>query len=495
MMVGHTTAVKKIVTGLKACLMVPLALGLLATGASAQVFISKEREKQIGREQHPLAIAEFGGVYSEKGLDQYIADVGNQIAKFSNDPDLGYTFTLVNFPEVNAFAMPGGYVYVTRGLVATANSEAEMAGTIGHEIGHVTERHMAKRLDRQIGVSIIGVVVGAVGGSDQITQVINRSGQALVRSFSRDQEYEADLVGVRALAAAGYDPFAQADFLDSMAKERAMVAKITGEPYDPNRSDFLSTHPNTGKRVKKAIEEAGRSGAGPAGSKPRNRDIFLDRIEGMLFGDDPEQGFIRGRNFSHPALRMTFNAPERFYLRNSTTSVYAQGPENTGLRLTADRIRSSDDIATYLRKEFASQKRIRLSDVQSFKTRSGLPAATGLYRMRNSNSNYDIRFVAIQYAGSQVYNFMFWAPPEKMKGYEPQFQETVMGFRKLSNAEAAKLKPLRIRIVKAGQNDTVQTMANRMAYRTYKIDRFKFINSIEENEAIVPGRRYKIVAE
>ncbi len=473
---------------------ISICFGLMVSAAQAQVFISKEREKQIGREQHPRALEQFGGAYTERGVDAYVAQIGGLIASYSNDPNVGYTFTVVNSPIVNAFALPGGYVYISRGALAIANSEAELAGVLGHEIGHVTERHMAKRFDREIGVGIIGAVVGAVGGSDVVSQVLQRTGGALIRNFSREQEYEADLVGVRALAEAGYDPYAQADFLDALARERALVAKITGTPYDPNRPDFFSTHPNTGKRVKRAIEEAGKSANG-SGKRPRKKDVYLNRIDGILFGDDPDQGFIRGRTFSHPTLRFTFTAPDRFFLQNSTTAVYASGPEKSGLQLTTDRIRSSNDIASYLKDEYAGRRRVTISDIQSFKTQSGLPAATGTYRYRTSAANYNIRFVAIQYSGSQVYNFMFWAPPDVMQKFEPLFHATSMGFRKLSNAEASQLKPLRVRVVTAGNGETVESISSRMAFRKHKIDRFRFINSLDETEGLVAGQRYKIITE
>ncbi len=462
--------------------------------ALAQIFISKEREKQMGRDLHPKVLEEFGGAYTGSGVDAYVAQLGAMIANFSNDPDVGYTFTVVNSPIVNAFALPGGYVYLSRGTLAIANSEAEIAGVLGHEIGHVTERHMAKRFDREIGVGIIGAVVGAVGGSDLVTEVLQRSGSALIRSFSREQEYEADLVGVRALADAGYDPYAQADFLDSLAKERELVAKITGTPFDPNRGDFFSTHPNTGKRVKRAIEEAGRSASGPS-THPRKRDAYLNRIDGILYGDDPAQGFIRGRTFSHPTLRLTFTVPERFYLTNTTTAVYANGPDSTAMRLTADRIRSSDSIGAYLRNEYGARRNIRIQDIQTFRTKSGMPGATGTYRVQSNSGTRNLRFVALQYSGSQAYLFTFISSPSVTQKYEPLFRETAMSFRKLSTFEAGLLKPLRLKVVAAGPSDTVQSLANRMAFRRFKEDQFRFINSLDDGEGVVAGQLYKIVTE
>lgn len=476
---------------------VAFATGLLLQStvpSHAQVFISKEQEKRIGREQHPRAVQQFGGAYTEDGIDAYVAEIGGLIASYSSDPDVGYTFTVVNSPIVNAFALPGGYVYVSRGALAIANSEAELAGVLGHEVGHVTERHMAKRFDREIGVGIIGAVVGAVGGSNVVNEVLQRTGGALIRNFSREQEYEADLVGVRALADAGYDPYAQADFLDSMANERALLAKITGTPYDPNRGDFFSTHPNTGKRVERAITEAGQASSGP-GERPRKRNAYLDRIDGILFGDDPEQGFIRGRTFSHPSLRLSFTAPDRFYLTNSTDAVYAFGPDETALRFNAGRIRASENIVDYLQQEYAARLRITISDVQAFTTRSGIPAATGTYRIQSNSGTRNLRLVAYQYSGSLAYHFLFLSPPAVTQKYEPQFRETAVGFRKLSNAEAAQLKPLRLRVITARSGDTVQSLANRMAFRTFKVDRFRFINALDEDESVSSGARYKIVTE
>jgi len=471
-----------------------LMSGAVAPSANAQIFMSKEQEKKIGAQEHPKILKSFGGVYKEGNIGAYVAEIGGRIASNSDEPDLGYTVTVLNSPVVNAFALPGGYVYVTRGLMALANSEAELAGVIGHEVGHVTERHTAKRYDRAIGTSIVGGILGAVVGGGIVNDLIGLGGQLYLTSFSRNQEYEADLVGVRVLSRAGYDPFAQSDFLASMNAQAELHAKIVGQGGRSSRVDFFSTHPNTQKRVIKAIEEAETTGLAVR-AMPRRREEFLTAVNGMLHGDDPNEGFVRGETFSHPNLRLTFTVPKGFVLQNSSQAVVARAQNGSIIQFDgagAQGYRGS--IGGYLTNVFARQLKVRLSNVETFSL-NGLPAATGITRMRTNSGSGDLRLVAVQWSNSQIFRFILFAPSRVSSSMQAGFQQTIESFRRLSAQEAGQLKPLRLRVVRARSGDTVQKFASRMAFNSFQTERFQVLNGLSGSQGLQDGRRYKIVTE
>src|SRR5262249_55323552 len=287
-----------------------------ATGESSFTgLMSESDEVRIGRESHSQVLAEFGGVYENPNLDRYIDSLGQLLARASDRPNLKYTFTVLNSPIVNAFATPGGYIYVTRGLLALANSEAEVAGVLAHEIGHVAARHAAERQSQAVLASIPGILTGVVTGSDALAQAANTGATAHLQSYSRDQEYQADLLGVRYLTRASYDPLGMATFLEQLQADESLDATIMGRPEVGDQFSIMSTHPRTADRIQRAIQEAGGT---PVANPIDERDLYLSKIDGLRYGDDPEQGFIRDREFLHPVLRFTFKVPTGFHMMNSS---------------------------------------------------------------------------------------------------------------------------------------------------------------------------------
>ena len=249
------------------------------------------------------------------------------MAASSDQPDAEFTFTLLDSEVPNAFALPGGYVYITRGLLALAETEAEMAGVLGHEIGHVTARHTAQRQTQATGAGVLatlGTIAAAVLGGEVAGQLAQQAtgvgAQAYLASYSRDQEFQADDLGVGYMTAAGYDPDAMATFLEKLAAESALDREIAGGDGDPAESWF-ATHPRTLDRVQRTADEAKAStnGGGRAG-----REEYLARIDGLIYGEDPRQGLVRGRQFVHPDLGFAFEAPPGFGLQNTPQAVLAR---------------------------------------------------------------------------------------------------------------------------------------------------------------------------
>ena len=306
-----------------------------ATGELQYTSLTPADERTLGQQEHPKALRQFGGAYKDKALQAYVTRTGNRVKAASELGAEPFTFTLLDSDVVNAFALPGGYVYVTRGLVALTNNEAELAGVLGHEIGHVTARHSAQRYDQAqlgqyatlagqlAGMLLGGYVGGAEGarlGGQGLGQATSLGAQAIVQGYSRDQEFEADQLGIRYLGAAGYEPGAMATFLATLQADDAyrQRTKDGGTDEASFLGDWFRSHPRTPERVARAVEA---TSAEMPGAHTVDREALLDALDGMLWGEDPAQGVIRGTSFTHPGLKIAFQAPPGFRLQNSPSRV------------------------------------------------------------------------------------------------------------------------------------------------------------------------------
>lgn len=474
---------------------IPLAACLLASAGCATnpatgerqlaPIMSAEQEARAGAEAHPKILKAYGGTYGDEKLGSYVAGITARIVKATNRPDGPYRVTVLDSPVINAFALPGGYVYVTRGLMALVNDEAELAGVIGHEIGHVNARHSAQRQTAALGTSLLGAVLGAVVGSDALNQIAGLGGQGLLASYSRDQEYEADMLGVRYLAGAGYDPYAASDFLESMGAQQGLNAKVRNAEYDASRNDWLASHPGTPDRVAAAIAHARDTGVAP-GQNMRNRGAYLTAIDRMLYGDDPKEGVVHDREFIHPEMRFAFNAPSRFAITNSARAVLVEGPDGTVVQFDGARKDAGVEIGDFLSNVWASG--VRLSSLERL-TVNGMKAATATATI----GKYNGRLVAIEYAPDRVYRFLIGTLPQAGNRHDAALHSLVMSFRKISAAEARAVKPLRIAIVTVRKGDTAETLGRRMIYSDLQAERFRVLNGLDPGAQPVAGQRVKII--
>ncbi|MEL6678435.1 MAG: M48 family metalloprotease, partial [Pseudomonadota bacterium] len=338
--------------------------GTQASG-QPQVFSSRTAaEQRIGDENHPRILDQYGGAVPDPRLRGYVTRIGESIVVNTEQPNEKWTFTVLDSPVINAFALPGGYVYVTRGLLALADDEAELAGVLGHEMAHVTARHGTERQSRSqrasvgvLGAAILGAVLGGEAGAQLGLEIGQTVAAGNLASYSRSQEFEADTIGVTYLARTGYDPIAQADFLDSMADKTSVDAALQGATYNPNRVDFLASHPATADRVRQAIAAAGQNATG---GTARNRDTYLNTINGMIYGDSPSQGFIRGNSFQHPDLRFAFTVPNGYRISNQPTRVVATS-DNGSVLIMDGAADPGGSLTSYLRDLWYPQIRERNS--------------------------------------------------------------------------------------------------------------------------------------
>lgn len=466
-----------------------------ATGKEDIVFMSPSDEKRIGDENHPHILREFGGAYDDPKLQAYVKSLGDVLAASSELPNIKWTFTLLDSEITNAFALPGGYVYVTRGLVSLAESEAQLAAVIGHEIGHVTARHSAQRHAQgtfaqvgAIGASILGAVLVGPEAGRAIGQTATIGAHAYVASYSRSQEYEADTLGIRYNGRVGFAPDGMAGFLAKLQAEKELAAKLRGQT--PRGSSYFDTHPPTPDRVKRATKLA-------AQTKVRDpidgRDVFLKKIDGMIWGDSPDQGYARDGVFAHEGLNIRYEVPSDFTLFNTPQKVLAFGPGGSAIIFDTGPKNYGGTMYDYLRQTWGRNS--RLSNLERI-TVNGLEGATATTSGTSNGQKVDARLVAIKGAKGDTFRLVFISPTGKTASLANGFRETAYSFRHLSAAERAKLGPWRIRLYKVRRGDTADSIASRrMAMKKFAKERFMLLNGLSANSTLTPGRLVKVVSE
>ncbi len=453
-------------------------------GANAPI---TSQEAQQGAEFHPQLLQEFGGTFAGPQA-AYVEQVGKNIAVQSGlgDARSSFTVSLLNSPVNNAFAVPGGYVYTTRQLVSLMNNEAELAGVLGHEVGHVAARHSQRRQQasqRNQLLGVLGQVLGSVVGGDVggLLQQGSQYTQLLTLRFSRSQEIEADELGIQYLTRAGYDPTAMATVLQSLAAQNALDAQLQGRD-NATIPEWASTHPDPASRVQTAAAKA----RGVTGTL--NRDTFLTRIDGLLYGDDPKQGVIEGQQFLHPDLRLAFTVPNGYYMVNGTTAVSINGQSGKGQFSTGA---YNGNLENYVQQVFAKvggQQNIAPASLQHT-TVNGLPALYGTARVNNGQSQVDVTVFAYEFSNTSAYHFTTISQAGQSRTFTPMFNSV----RRISSSEASAIIPRRIDVVTVGRGDTIQSLANRMAYDRGKVERFRVLNALGTNDQLQAGQKVKLV--
>ncbi|MFO1069244.1 MAG: M48 family metalloprotease [Geminicoccaceae bacterium] len=464
-----------------------------ATGELQYTSVSPQEEVAIGKAEHPKILAEYGGAYGDAKVTRYVSGIGQKLAKVSDTPDLTFTFTVIDSDIVNAFALPGGYVYVTRGLLALANNEAELAGVLAHEIGHVAARHTAQRITQaqmgQIGAGL-ATVLGAVLLGDtgaQLGQQLGGTGaQLYIQRYSREQEFQADELGVRYLARAGYDPQAMATFLGQLEQNDRLQAKISGRESASVVAGWFASHPRTRDRVERAAAEA--AAANPA-DRRTDRKAYLAAIDGLVYGESPEQGFVRGRAFLHPGLKLAFEAPPGFVLKNTPDRVIGQDRGGRLLLFDVGKVRPGTDLAAYLQQGWLKAQ--RLQGLQRLDG-GGTEAAVGFGRVKFQDATLPAMFAVARGPGDLVARFVFLDRRGLDERDVAVFDGTVRSVRTLSASEIAGLKPMRIQVVPVKAGDTAASLGDRMQVPDLPRETFAVINDLDDYP-LRPGEPVKLV--
>lgn len=434
--------------------------------------------------EHKKMIAAFGGEYRYPSAERFLNNMLAKLNKVGGEASEPYKVTILNSPIINAFALPPDKIYVTRGLLTLANDAAEVAAVMAHEIGHITARHAMLRAEQEKRAAVIMQAASVIQSREKGRQVAAVE-QRTIASFSRQQELDADQIGINAIANAGYDPYAAARFLDTMERARQLHAAEFGQAA-ASQPDLLAAHPSTPERVARAVAVAHQFG--PPGTGITDRTAYLAAIDGMMYGDDPADGVIRGQTFIHPRLGFIFVAPQGFVLENSAQAVLgvkAGGAE--ALRLDSVRLTAATSLKSYIGSGWIDG--LLRSSVESLDV-NGMPAITATARA----GEWNFRVAVIRFDSSQVYRLIF-AIHSLTDDAEKRFRASIQSFHHATPDEIARVRPLHIVIVTARPDDRAETLATKMGIINQPLENFELLNNLHHTGSLQVGEHYKIVTE
>jgi len=464
------------------------AAALAITPAAAQRLRTlNPQDVAEAQRYHAALVQELGG--AETGARAaYVEAVGRRVGAVSGiaNPGQELHFTTLNSAVENAFSVPGGYVYITRQLIGLMDDESELAFALGHEVGHVAANHahIREQYEERNTPGVLGQIIGAIFGPGAADILQARSALDIL-SFSREQEYEADTLGLRYMIAAGYDPAGAPEILAALSRNTALQLRVQGRT-NRRTPEWASTHPLSENRMQRALAEARSTGR--LGTGIRNRDLFLREIEGIYVDDDPAQGVIEGPTFTHPDLRIQFRVPPGYLMSNGSDAVtisgsagkaqFRQGPPNL-----------DQAIAIAYRQLTGGQFDLEVPPPQHV-TINGMPAAVTTAHASTDSGLIDASVVAYQWDPQRVYYFVMLTPGGY--GVAP-FVPMINSLRRISPAEAAAIRPRVMHIETVRPGDTVQSLAARMAYGDFKLERFLSLNGLQANSRLLPGQKVKLV--
>ena len=458
-----------------------------ATGKSEFSLMSEAQEIQLGQEMDPQVKQEMG-VYDDAELQRYVSDVGMRLARASERPNLPWSFTVVDEPAINAFALPGGKIYVTRGILAYLHDETQLAGVLGHEIGHVTARHSAQQYTKAtsagVGLALLGIFVPEAQPYQGIAE---QALGVLFLKYGRDDELQADRLGVQYTAKTGWNPAGVAGMLRTLARLDEASGSSRGVP------NWLSTHPAPADRVaqvQRFIEEH-PSVVGTAGADRRTGDLSR-LVDGMVFGDSPSDGIVRGNQFLHPDLRLRLVFPQGWEIRNSATQVLAKAPDRDNfliLQLVPNVRGSLQQIAQ------GTMANAGFRQLQGERANvNGLDAYVGVYQGNMEGLGTAGTVAAHIVHDGKVYLIAGIAPANQFNSAQSQFLASIRSFRQLSQQEAASIRPNRLDIYTVRPGESWTSIASRSG-GIVKPDTLAIMNNYDPGEPPRPGDRIRIVIE
>ncbi|MEO6395763.1 MAG: M48 family metalloprotease [Devosia sp.] len=436
-------------------------------------------DEMIGAREHPKIIASYGGVYSDRPAEIMLTQIVSRLLTAADQPNARFTVTILDSAEVNAFALPGGYVYVTRGILGLANDTSELAAVLAHEIAHVVLKHARARTNRVRTTEIVDRVVTGVFGADVSTDQSSNKARVSLAAFSQAQELAADKEGILIAGRAGYDPHASARFLAAMGRFAKYSAGDAAQ-----ETDFLSSHPSTPDRIQKATESA-RSFFGAPGLGESDRAGYMSAVNGLVYGDSPLQGAIAGKRFIQPALKFTFTVPNAYTLQTSRGSVVGVAGDGEAVRFDSADVPAATTLSDYLKSGWIAGLRPETIVAQNV---NGLDTASAVA----ATASWNFRLSVVRYQG-KVYRFIFAAKIDS-EVFARGADQTLRSFRATSNSDLRQVRTLAINVVVAGNADSADSLARRMANIPGGSELFYIINNLYPGDPVVAGAAYKLVA-
>ncbi len=446
-----------------------------ATGGSMLALVSEGQEIQMGREYRREVAAEQG-IYADSSLNAYVDSVGRVLAAVSERPELPWSFQVVDDPVVNAFALPGGPVYLARGIMAHFNSEAELASVLGHEIGHITARHIVEALSRQ-QLAQLGLIAGMIAVPDLAPYAQELSGamQVLFLKFGRDDEAQSDQLGYRYMTRAGYDPGAAVAMFQILERQQQASGRAVPE--------WTSTHPDPGNRIAAARQ---RAAASPTGDGIERREEYLRRIDGLVWGNDPREGYFLDRRYVHPELAFEITLPPGWQTANTKQAVLAGSPEKDAMF----QLRAAPAPLEEAARSFFGGQGIRATG-QARRQINGLPAIVGTFAAASQGGTIE-GIVAFVRHGDLTYQLLGYAPSSRIGRHASTVERTIGSFRRVTDRSLLEVEPQRIDLVRVPERMTARRFHERFP-STVDLDTVLRINGLYADDTVAAGTLLKRV--
>ncbi len=458
------------------------------TGKKQVSFMSESQEIALGQQSDPAVLAQFG-LYPSDVLQNFIEEKGQEMAKISHRSNLKYSFKVVDSPVVNAFAVPGGYVYFTRGIMAHFNNEAQFAGVLGHEIGHIAARHSAQQQTKQM-LTQIGLI-GAMVVSPRIASMAESAMQGvqlLFLKFSRADETQSDILGVDYSSQIGYNAHEMAKFF------KTLESLSGGEGQ--RLPEFMSTHPDPGRRYQEVnrLTDKWHADHGTSVQNTKiNRESYLRMIDGIVYGEDPRQGYVDNNVFYHPELKFEFPLPSGWQYQNSPTQ-FAMAPEDGKaymvMTLSSQKTlqAASREVIEQMQLRVQRQQNIRVNGLNAYGMVSDYPQQG----QSGETINVPLQSVFIEY-GDLIYVFHGMCEPGAFNTYERYFDNTMLGFKPLYDPRRLDVAPERIKIVQANANTTLSQLLAQHNVPSNRYNEFAVLNGMSVNTTLKSGDLIKAV--
>jgi predicted Zn-dependent protease len=456
------------------------------TGKRELSLMSEAQEIQIGKEMD-VQVRQEMGAYDDPALQRYVQEVGQRLARSSERPNLPWQFAVVDVPAVNAFALPGGYIYLTRGILPFLDDEAELAGVLGHEIGHVAARHAAQQYTRAtttgIGLTLLSIFVPEARPFQGIAET---AFSVMFLQYGRDDELQADQLGVGYAAQNGWDPSGVAGMLNTLARLDEASGSRKGVP------NWLSTHPAPADRVAQIQPAIDQAATKLPGEPVEARAKYQDAIDGIIFGDSPSEGIVRGNQFLHPVLRFGITFPQGWEIQNTKTQVVAKAPEQQKYALLQLVQNPQGSIEQVARNSMASSGWRHAGGQRA--DINGLDAYVGTYQGNMEGLGSVVTLAAHIVHQKNVYVLAGLAPANSFESAQPEFAQTIRSFRPLSAAEAERIRPNLVDLYTVRQGDTWEGIAKRTG-GLIKPATLAIMNNYQPGEPPRTGDRIKIIVE
>lgn len=454
------------------------------SGKRELALISESQEIAFGREAHPQILAQFGTIEDES-LQAYFTRIGKELAALSHRPNLPWQFTVVDSAVPNAFAVPGGFIYFTRGILVNMNNEAELAGVLGHEIGHVTARHSVSQISRQQLYSL-GLGIGAVlsPAVRQLGDLAQFGLGILFLKYSREDESEADQLGVRYMLNASYDPMQLSRFFELFQRMR--------ESSSQTLPDWLSSHPAPTDRVRATEQTAADLLQGHSDNLKVGRNDLLQHLDGLVYGENPREGYVKDGRFLHPDLRFQLDLPVRWQVNNSKTSVVILEPnQQAAIQLTLVPSGAGQTL------EEASRNLADLQGVTMLHSESleihGNPSFQGRYRIQQADGSELTGLITLISFRENLYQLAGLAPTSLFENHFQTLRTTAFSFGELRDPEALKIQPDRIKVVGAGSGDTLRQLHGRYSSDRVTVEELSLLNRLDPDRQLESGLPVKVV--